>query len=106
RRALRLAADPAAARAVAAGTDFCSAALGRSTTMDVRERIEARSRPPRTAWLRRWCESTADALAARFDARRTGGRVREGHGDLHLANLVVLEGDDATAFDCIELDRK
>jgi len=104
RLALRLATFHDAAPIAAAGTDYGSAALVRRTTMDVLERIESRSRSPRTAWLRRWCESTADALAARFDARRTGGRVREGHGDLHLANLVVLEGDDATAFDCIEFD--
>jgi len=31
------------------------------------------------------------------------GHVREGHGDLHLANVVVLE-DDVAAFDCIEFD--
>ena len=29
--------------------------------------------------------------------------MREGHGDLHLANAVVL-GDDVTAFDCLEFD--
>ena len=29
--------------------------------------------------------------------------MREGHGDLHLANAVLI-GDEATAFDCIEFD--
>jgi predicted kinase len=30
--------------------------------------------------------------------------VREGHGDLHLGNLIVLDSGEATAFDCIEFD--
>ena len=33
--------------------------------------------------------------------RQADGHVREGHGDLHLGNLVRLEGA-LTAFDCIE----
>src|SRR5690606_6028810 len=38
-----------------------------------------------------------------FDARKRQGWVREGHGDLHLANVVVLDAQ-VTAFDCIEFD--
>jgi uncharacterized protein len=37
-------------------------------------------------------------------ARRAAqGRVREGHGDLHLANLLEIDGE-VVAFDCIEFD--
>jgi predicted kinase len=36
-------------------------------------------------------------------ARRAAGRVRECHGDLHLGNVVLLEGR-ATPFDCIEFN--
>jgi uncharacterized protein len=40
-------------------------------------------------------------LAARADARRRHGRVRRGHGDLHLGNIVLLEGVP-TPFDALE----
>lgn len=53
--------------------------------------------------LRAWLETGAAALAALWTARRDGGYVRECHGDLHLDNLVRLDGGVA-AFDCIEFD--
>lgn len=53
--------------------------------------------------LRRWFTAQAAALAPRWTQRRQAGRVREGHGDLHLDNVLVVP-DDATAFDCIEFD--
>ena len=40
-------------------------------------------------------------LVATFDARRRDGFVRECHGDLHLSNMVRLDGR-IQAFDCIE----
>jgi predicted kinase len=55
------------------------------------------------ATLRCWFEERSAALAPRFAARLAAGRVREGHGDLHLDNVLVL-GRDITAFDCIEFD--
>jgi len=61
--------------------------VGAATIADLRERLTAQAR----------------ALRDTFERRRSAGRVREGHGDLHLANAVVL-GDDVTAFDCIEFD--
>ncbi len=42
-----------------------------------------------------------EAVAAILDARRAGGLVRQCHGDLHLAN-IVLWGGEPTLFDCIE----
>jgi aminoglycoside phosphotransferase family enzyme/predicted kinase len=53
--------------------------------------------------LRAWAQAQAGALHETWLERRRSGCVREGHGDLHLANVVVL-GDDVTAFDCIEFD--
>ena len=38
-----------------------------------------------------------------LDRRRAEGRVRHCHGDLHLANIVLL-GDRPVLFDCIEFD--
>ncbi|NGX15751.1 bifunctional aminoglycoside phosphotransferase/ATP-binding protein [Wenzhouxiangella sp. XN24] len=55
------------------------------------------------AELEKWTRARAAALAPRFDARLDAGLVREGHGDLHLSNLVMLDGRIA-AFDGIEFD--
>lgn len=41
--------------------------------------------------------------AGLLDARAEAGRVRHGHGDLHLANIAVIEGRP-TLFDCLEFD--
>jgi len=53
--------------------------------------------------LEDWFQARAPALRSLWQSRRSAGRVREGHGDLHLANAVLL-GDDVTAFDCLEFD--
>ncbi|MCB1685077.1 MAG: AAA family ATPase [Pseudomonadales bacterium] len=46
---------------------------------------------------------TAEALRALMARRLTEGRVRECHGDLHLANLALIEGE-VSAFDCLEFN--
>ncbi len=51
--------------------------------------------------LAAWTERTFMRLADTFAARRRDGCVREGHGDLHLGNLVLHDGR-LTAFDGIE----
>ncbi|MCW7541125.1 AAA family ATPase [Aquabacterium sp. A7-Y] len=48
-----------------------------------------------------WLAEQARVLTPAWAARRAAGRVRECHGDLHLGNVVVL-GDEAVAFDCLE----
>jgi uncharacterized protein len=53
--------------------------------------------------LQAWTQRRAGLLAGRFDARLVAGFIREGHGDLHLANLVMLDGR-IRAFDGIEFD--
>ncbi len=40
-------------------------------------------------------------LAARLDARQSAGKTRRCHGDLHLANICLVDGQP-TLFDCIE----
>jgi aminoglycoside phosphotransferase family enzyme/predicted kinase len=50
-----------------------------------------------------WSRSQTEALTPLFLRRKREGHVREGHGDLHLANLLRLKGT-VTAFDCIEFD--
>ncbi|MEO8387602.1 AAA family ATPase [Polaromonas sp.] len=55
------------------------------------------------AALKAWLDAEAAALAPLWAARLADGRVRECHGDLHLANIVRLN-DGVAAFDGIEFD--
>lgn len=57
----------------------------------------------RTEALASWLAAQAQALRVAWTERQREGRVRECHGDLHLANTVLIDGE-ATAFDCIEFD--
>ncbi|HKJ71653.1 MAG TPA: AAA family ATPase [Gammaproteobacteria bacterium] len=50
-----------------------------------------------------WVTGFLDQQRELFAGRREAGRVREGHGDLHLANLVLRE-DELVPFDAIEFD--
>ena len=43
------------------------------------------------------------AHAGRLDARGRAGRIRHGHGDLHLGNIALVDGA-AVAFDRLEFD--
>jgi aminoglycoside phosphotransferase family enzyme/predicted kinase len=51
--------------------------------------------------LERWTRATHRALAPWFEARRSAGRVRECHGDLHARNVVRHDGA-LTPFDGID----
>lgn len=51
----------------------------------------------------RWTEGEFARRAPVFAERRAAGFVRECHGDLHLGNLVLIEGQPAL-FDCIEFN--
>lgn len=53
--------------------------------------------------LRSWSESEFQRLEATFASRKEQGWIRECHGDLHLANLALYEGEIAP-FDCIEFN--
>lgn len=53
--------------------------------------------------LRQWTEGEHDLRNEAFAARRSGGSVRECHGDLHLGNIAMLKGRPV-AFDCIEFN--
>lgn len=53
--------------------------------------------------LVRWLEAQTPRLTPQWQARRDAGFVREGHGDLHLDNVLRWRGA-LTAFDCIEFD--
>lgn len=51
--------------------------------------------------LREWTEVEWQRRHGDFTRRHAGGFIREGHGDLHLGNLVLLDGR-IVAFDGIE----
>ena len=53
--------------------------------------------------IREWTRHEHAACLAAFETRRRGGFVRECHGDLHLGNMVLLDGVPVP-FDCIEFD--
>lgn len=92
--------------APAAGVDseFASASVRRRVTAGLIEAIDAVGAAA-DAWsaLRKWLWEQLAALETHWQTRRVAGRVREGHGDLHLANVLQLDGE-STAFDAIEFD--
>ena len=55
--------------------------------------------------LRHWLTQFQTAHAGEFEKRKARGFVRECHGDLHLANLVLLH-DRIIAFDGIEFSER
>ena len=46
-------------------------------------------------------QSLCDRLQGLLQARGREGRVRQGHGDLHLGNIAMIDGEP-TPFDCLE----
>ncbi|OPF62673.1 bifunctional aminoglycoside phosphotransferase/ATP-binding protein [Hydrogenophaga sp. H7] len=50
-----------------------------------------------------WTEQRFIAIEPLLSRRRQKERVREGHGDLHLANLVLIDGE-VLPFDAIEFN--
>src|SRR5215510_1288167 len=53
--------------------------------------------------LEAWCQRTFAARRPAVVARQRDGFVRECHGDLHLGNMVLLDGA-VVIFDCIEFN--
>ncbi|PVY77044.1 hypothetical protein C8D92_104278 [Tamilnaduibacter salinus] len=53
--------------------------------------------------LEAWTQSTFERHRDRIQKRRDDGFVRECHGDLHLSNITLQNGQ-ATVFDCIEFN--
>lgn len=44
-----------------------------------------------------------DDAAQLLDSRARAGRIRHGHGDLHLGNIALVDGEP-TPFDCLEFN--
>ena len=58
---------------------------------------------PQLARLQAWSERARDRLQQLLAARKCDGFVRECHGDVHLANLALLD-DKVVLFDCLEFN--
>jgi aminoglycoside phosphotransferase family enzyme/predicted kinase len=74
----------------------CKSLLAGAASPAERRTIEA---------LHTWTEREHAARNAAFRGRREGGFVRECHGDLHLGNIAVIDGE-VTIFDCIEFNEQ
>jgi len=53
--------------------------------------------------LHAWTQMQHGRLIATFEKRRATGHIRECHGDLHLANIALVDGE-ALPFDCLEFN--
>ena len=93
-----------AAAVAAPGTRFGAPdqvlAAARENFTELRKLLPA-SDQPQVEQLARWTEGEFARRATDFAARKAGGFIREGHGDLHLGNLVLID-TRVTPFDCIE----
>lgn len=101
--AQRLAVFHAQAQVAAPASAFgAPTRVGRSA-VDALARLRADDGAKRTRNLQAWIFERRKALRTAWFARQRSGAVRECHGDLHLANVVLVD-DHLTAFDCIEFD--
>ena len=64
--------------------------------------IPAELMPASFSRLQRWYDAETD-LPQRLRQRRQAGRIRECHGDLHLGNIALIDGE-IVPFDCIEFN--
>jgi aminoglycoside phosphotransferase family enzyme/predicted kinase len=69
----------------------------------IRPRLGVPAEHPRLDALEKWSEKEFAARLPALTGRKTGGFIRECHGDLHLGNMALLEGG-VTFFDCIEFN--
>jgi len=103
----RLAEFHRGAPAAAADTPFGAPEAVRGPVKDSLDELAARLRGDAERGLLEplvaWCASRYREIEPLLAARKRDGCIREGHGDLHLANLVWRH-DAIEAFDCIEFN--
>lgn len=116
RGALRMEDCDRMAEAIAAGHAVAEIAMAASplgapdtthrtvlNTLDIAQTRLPLSAHARIESIRDWCKQQFAELADCMQARRTQGHVRECHGDLHLENMVLIEGR-IVMFDCLEFN--
>jgi len=83
-----------------------SVTLARSASEEICERSQLPSlalRASLVTQLRSWCDREFAACRDDFARRKQDGQIREGHGDMHLGNMV-LRRDRIEVFDCLEFN--
>lgn len=83
-----------------ASTGLGSADLVRRQCRENFDALRPLADPDAAALETRW-QAGWSAFESRIESRRASGKVRECHGDLHLGNLIWMDGR-IQAFDCIE----
>ncbi|MFA9459293.1 AAA family ATPase [Thiohalorhabdus sp. Cl-TMA] len=104
----RVAALHAGAEEPAADEEYGTWASVRSDQLENLEQLRAERESlgldeARFEALAGWVTGFLEEHRARFEQRRAEGRIREGHGDLHLGNLAYIHGR-LVPFDAIEFD--
>ena len=69
----------------------------------IRSRLLDAADQTRLARLYRWSEAQFQRLKGIISQRKRDGFVRNCHGDMHLANITLLD-DQVRVFDCIEFN--
>ncbi|MGQ7817348.1 bifunctional aminoglycoside phosphotransferase/ATP-binding protein [Metapseudomonas furukawaii] len=58
---------------------------------------------PQLDAMEAWAESSFERLKPLLERRKQGGFIRECHGDIHLGNATLIDGQ-VVLFDCIEFN--
>ncbi len=69
----------------------------------IRPLINNKNQQKQLDQLDTWSKQAFSGLQAAIEQRKQQGYIRNCHGDLHLANIAVIEGK-AVPFDCIEFN--
>jgi aminoglycoside phosphotransferase family enzyme/predicted kinase len=69
----------------------------------IRSRLQDDSEQARLDRLQQWSKQRFDQLKGVITERKRQGFVRNCHGDMHLANITLVDGK-VTVFDCIEFN--
>ncbi|WP_179957556.1 AAA family ATPase [Exilibacterium tricleocarpae] len=65
--------------------------------------LENRGQLRQLSHLQGWTQGQLARLDANFSKRQADGFIRECHGDLHLGNIAIIDGE-ITLFDCLEFN--
>jgi aminoglycoside phosphotransferase family enzyme/predicted kinase len=67
------------------------------------ERLDSPAERDLVRRLLQWCKRELQRQEEVLTARKSGGFIRECHGDMHLGNMI-LDKESITIFDCIEFN--
>lgn len=71
----------------------------------IKPRLSAQTDKDRLEKIKAWSLEQGERLRPVFETRKQLGMVRECHGDLHLANIALID-DKPVMFDCIEFNER